>query len=288
MTPRLCGRLLLATSLAVGCADARDTTPLAPERATPVPSTAALQVPAFDHFGADVELRVTFPGLAKATRGNARLQRYHVERTRGADNVWTTRTTFDASVLASGNASSADTRLPVTMVRRDGDPTPQFFDTEGREVSLPPDLAREKARLTEFPKRGAATSAARGPDGGTPIDAIVLTPDRRDARLARIRERMGAPSGGKGPGRSTYRAQYRDLTIEAVVDDQVGAIVEETFTRSGKLIAHRRSEFAQLADGTHVMSRTVSEHPLDDTATARVVIEHAYRNVKVRRGGLVQ
>ncbi len=289
MAPRVRGRLLLAASLAVACTDARDITPLAPERTALIPSTATLHAPGIDHFGADVELRITPSGNKKGTRGRATLQRYHIDRTRGSDNVWTSRTTLDHAALrqagtASGIGSSVS-RFPVTIVRRDGDATATFLDAEGREVALPPDLASEKDQLTAWPNRGATTSASRGFDSGAAVDAIVLIPDRKDARLARIRARLGAPAAGRTPGRSLYRAQVRDLTIEAVVDDDVGAIVEETFTQRGKVVAHRRSEVTRLADGTPIVSRMVSEHVLDDTATDRVVVEHAYRNVTVRRGG---
>ena len=89
--------------------------------------------------------------------------------------------------------------------------------------------------------------------------------------------------------RSVQAALERDATTRMQADKPaLGRAGQEALADSVLRSELQRIDEQRLADGTPVMSRMVSEHPLDDTATARVVIEHAYRNVKVRRGGPVQ
>lgn len=288
MNPRLRGRLLLAASFAVACTDARDSTPLAPERApqSPQPVDPAPSA-VFDRYSADVELTVTLPSRAKLRPG-PKPQRYHVERTRDADNVWTTRMTFDRSNL-SATASGGGLRVPTTIVRRDGESIPRFFDAAGRRIELPEGLAPGVGRLTPFPTRGAVNGGQQDPGASAAVDALVLASERRQHRLASIRRRLGAPiTPSMVRGRSTYRSRFGEIEVESVVDDQLGAVLEETFTRGGKRIGHRRTELDRLSDGTVVVARIRSEHPVGDDPSNLIVVDHRYNNVTVRRGGQAQ
>lgn len=285
MIPRLRGRLLLAASfLVAACNDARDTTALAPERATPFTppaGAASLKAGDLERVDADVELSITVAGQ-RNTRA-ARTHRYHVERGRGRDGVWTTRTTFQHLPARSPGDSVP---RPVTVVRRDDDPTPRLFDADGREMKLPAAAAASAGPLAAFPARGAGAVATATTQAA--VDAIVLAPGRRAARIAKLQKRLGHTPVERLPqNRARYRAREKDLEIDVTVDEGLGAIVEERVTRGAKLVGHRRIELGTLADGTPVVSRVHSEHETPD-GKGRFIIEQAYRNVVVQRGGQAQ
>jgi hypothetical protein len=287
MTPRLYrGRLLLLTSLIlVSCDSAQDITQPQPGSnyaASPAATltSGASQRGEIDSYSADIEVRMQMDGGDSPEPLTAK---YRVQRTRGDDDVWTSRISFETSSFPGLSRGSKKSQLPVTMVTRDDGSPPRFYDASGREVGLPAPGSGGGPVLAE-PLAQASRATRNAFDREAMIDALVLLPSRKAHRAARLAKMFpGNASKGAGKGRSIHRKRIQDVDVEVVVDSTDEFILEETVSRGGRSIGTRKNTLSRLADGTPVVSRVQAMATLEDGRVLRV--DQSFTNVSIRKGG---
>lgn len=180
--------------------------------------------------------------------------------------------------------------LPViARVEDDGDGGgPRFYTRDGQEVKLPGDAERQKLQSlarasgadlfagTDEMVREAAPLRAGGPGikprGRDWIDGIVPSRERKEARRAALRRRLGAMNG-RVRGFERYLQAVADKTTEVLVDAEWCVPVEINVMRGGVLESHTTYSYVPGPGGALVRSQSHSEHLLPEGSGRRLAID---------------
>jgi hypothetical protein len=181
--------------------------------------------------------------------------------------------------------------MPVQVVRKDDGPVLRLSDENDRPVAvLSADLPDSGRQLATYPANQQPfvpfTRAPRNPSSG--LDAMVFSAEGVARRTAAMTRRFGGGPIARTGGRSTFRTTAGVLEIEAVVDEETGAVLEERFLRNGVVESVISNALARLPDGTHVLQRSHSEHNVSGSSGYRLIIDRVFANVTLAKGVAVQ
>lgn len=132
------------------------------------------------------------------------------------------------------------------------------------------------------------TSASPEPEQASRawVDDEVLWPQRRAARLADLRARLGWSGEKLGAyDRIVVRDPTRGMTYETLVDTLLGAVIEENIADRGRLISQATYHYKARGQGLLVRDRIRIEHEIPSLPGVRQVVETQFYNIKLLRRG---
>jgi hypothetical protein len=256
---------------------------------------AGLQTgPGWNAFRADIEMsqrRVTAAGqVVGVTPPRLSL---HLERTRGAKG-WKTAMTLNRAERAVVQTQSGPKSLdnPFLLGRIEFDEAdgrgPRFYNQQGQEVPDPAVVGQQLLHPRSGPSP-AANPRALPPVSSMPVaanqhwmDAVIATPDGKDARRHRFEQQFGPQSGTSGRLRRFVLQRGADQQ-EVLVDPDTELPVDVTLTSHGALVRHTHIGYATYAGGVLARKSLQTEAAIPDSSD-HLVTDIELSNISVDGG----
>jgi hypothetical protein len=259
-----------------------------------VPDAGPQPGPRWNAFRADIEMsqrRVTPAGQVVGVTP-PRLS-FHFERTRGARG-WKTAMRLNRAEPAVVQTQSGPKSLdnPFLIGRIEFDEAdgrgPRFYDQQGQEIQDPAVVGQQLLHPGSGPS--PAVSPRPHPSfSSTPaaanqnwMDAIIATPDARDARRRRFEQRFGPESGTSGRLRRFVLQRGADQQ-ELLVDPDTELPVDVTVTSHGALVRHTHIGYTAYAGGVLARKSLQTEAAIPDSAD-HLVTDIELSNISVDGG----
>jgi hypothetical protein len=222
--------------------------------------------------------------------------RYHWERMQSGGRWKTTMRMMSGTRPEIVSPSGTSEAIPPDIVRieDDGDGTgPRFFTRQGTLVRPPTVKDRQKISADDsiFANTDALLQRSSAPTGqGLKIaggghdwiEALLPSPDRKDARRTNLQRRFGKPLG-RLRGMDRYVETSANHTTELLVDSDWSLPLELNVVRDGQLQSHASFSYEAGSGGSLVRRASHVEHLLPKGVRTALDVELANVRLEDRR-----
>lgn len=275
----------------------------------------------WDYFAA-TETISRDAGQNSAGMTNATTQTvYSIQRTLGSNNVWSTSNSYNALPAMDDSGTPAPSRVNVAQLSTDdagnslsitaGDgsassPIPDLTQTYSIEPPPPgrnpmplfpnPPAGWTGARVGAgvgmssalrsgdlVPRNASMSTLARGvrQDPRAWLANFVVTNKNRVVRAAARQRYFGVKTGVVG-ALDRYVAHHDSVTIEDLVDPNIGAAVERNLVVNGRLRVHMTRSYADVGDGRFVLASVEFDVAQGNSGHPRIT-KVSFDNVTIER-----